>query len=718
MLSKQYSGQGSGKCVRQRKVFGRERCPAEKDVRQRKVSGRERCPAEKGVRQRKVSGRERCPAEKGVRLRKVSGRERCPAEKGVRQRNVSGFWHEQARSDRDNFVKINFENILDGKADQFTKLDWRDSDNLGTDYDYQSIMHYSRTAFSKNSKPTIEAINNPSMKFGNPQHRLSTKDIIEINALYDCRTTRYGWTAWSEYTPCDKRCKKSRERYCYHNGNIKMCGGNVNTYGIEKQVIDCLRCPDRDDTDFEGGIGVWFNTKGDDFDWTLHKRFTKTMLTGPMKDHTSGKGYYLYIESSIPRRPGDKARFVTTWLPFVRGGQCIKFAYSMYGRTTGRLSLMVEMKDRNVKYYIFLKNGNQGEGWKSGMGNIDLPPSVQYRLTFEAVIGSGTGYSDIAIDDVYIDPGLCNCQDDYASCKRWASKGGCNNETNNYSAINNPGTNNRSNMNLCTFKSDTDFERPYKKCTHRGGTEFFYCEAVHVSFNILVQNHVEPFTFHNILIHFSPSFVNHVVAKYSFYDRDDTDFEGGIGVWFNTKGDDFDWSMRKGFTQTMLTGPMKDHTSGKGYYLYIESSIPRRPGDKARFVTTWLPSVRGGQCIKFAYSMYGRTTGRLSLMVEMKNRNVKYYIFYKKGNQGEGWKSGMGNIDLPLSVQYRLTFEAVIGSGTGYSDIAIDDVYIDPGLCNCQDDYASCKRWASKGGCNNETNNYSAINNPGTNNGR
>ncbi|KAK3729721.1 hypothetical protein QZH41_019591, partial [Actinostola sp. cb2023] len=193
-------------------------------------------------------------------------------------------------------------------------------------------------------------------------------------------STRYGWTAWSEYTPCDKRCRRSRERYCYHNGNVKMCGGNVNMYGIEKQVIDCLRCPDKDDTDFEGNrMGIWHNTKGDDFDWTLHTWFTQTMLTGPMKDHTSGKGYYLYIESSIPRRPGDKARLVTSWLPFVRGGQCIKFAYSMYGRTTGRLSLMVEMKDRNVKYSIFLKKGNQGEGWKSGMGNIDMPPSVQYR---------------------------------------------------------------------------------------------------------------------------------------------------------------------------------------------------------------------------------------------------------------------------------------------------------------------------------------------------
>ncbi|EDO45453.1 predicted protein, partial [Nematostella vectensis] len=98
-----------------------------------------------------------------------------------------GFWHEQSRSDRDKYVRINWENILDGFADQFDKYGSQTIDDIGMDYDYKSIMHYSRKAFTKNGNPTIEAIHDPNMEFSNG-NILSPKDIIEINALYDCKS--------------------------------------------------------------------------------------------------------------------------------------------------------------------------------------------------------------------------------------------------------------------------------------------------------------------------------------------------------------------------------------------------------------------------------------------------------------------------------------------------------------------------------------------------
>lgn len=59
---------------------------------------------------------------------------------------------------------------------------------LGVSYDYQSIMHYGRTAFSKNGKPTIVVIGNENMDFGAPDKKFSARDVIEINALYDCKS--------------------------------------------------------------------------------------------------------------------------------------------------------------------------------------------------------------------------------------------------------------------------------------------------------------------------------------------------------------------------------------------------------------------------------------------------------------------------------------------------------------------------------------------------
>jgi hypothetical protein len=57
-----------------------------------------------------------------------------------------GLWHEQSREDRDLFVTINWQNIEPGKEHNFDQH-ITDGDDIGT-YDYGSIMHYPRTAFS------------------------------------------------------------------------------------------------------------------------------------------------------------------------------------------------------------------------------------------------------------------------------------------------------------------------------------------------------------------------------------------------------------------------------------------------------------------------------------------------------------------------------------------------------------------------------------------
>ena len=66
-----------------------------------------------------------------------------------------GLWHEQSRSDRDNFIEILFENIIPSQVHNFDKH-LQDGQDLG-DYDYDSIMHYPAKAFSVNGEPTIRA---------------------------------------------------------------------------------------------------------------------------------------------------------------------------------------------------------------------------------------------------------------------------------------------------------------------------------------------------------------------------------------------------------------------------------------------------------------------------------------------------------------------------------------------------------------------------------
>lgn len=62
-------------------------------------------------------------------------------------------------------------------------------------------------------------------------------------------------------------------------------------------------------------------------------------------------------------------------------------------------------------------------------------------------------------------------------------------------------------------------------------------------------------------------------------------------------------------------GPKADHTTGNGYFLYIDSSKPRQLFDKARLVhPNVFPSGQGVCTLRFYYNMYGsRNMGYLSV---------------------------------------------------------------------------------------------------------
>jgi len=97
-----------------------------------------------------------------------------------------GFWHEQNRPDRDDYVKINLENVDPEQAYIFNKMT-RElfGKSLEYDYDIQSIMHYPGNAFSNNNEPTIiDKRTNQQIQLN---EKLSVTDLKKLNDFYPCQ---------------------------------------------------------------------------------------------------------------------------------------------------------------------------------------------------------------------------------------------------------------------------------------------------------------------------------------------------------------------------------------------------------------------------------------------------------------------------------------------------------------------------------------------------
>jgi hypothetical protein len=128
-----------------------------------------------------------------------------------------GIYHEQSRSDRDNFIEIRWQNIQANAVHNFQtvpgSVDYYD-------YDYGSIMHYPRWAFSVNNQDTIVP-RQAGVTIGQ-RNGLSIGDRLTIAKMYErfftkgysgvwrAQTGRYGlwanatwssfqskWQAWS-----------------------------------------------------------------------------------------------------------------------------------------------------------------------------------------------------------------------------------------------------------------------------------------------------------------------------------------------------------------------------------------------------------------------------------------------------------------------------------------------------------------------------------------
>ncbi|XP_040203661.1 MAM domain-containing protein 2-like [Rana temporaria] len=136
-------------------------------------------------------------------------------------------------------------------------------------------------------------------------------------------------------------------------------------------------------------------------DWIHWNGSTPSDFTGPSFDHTTGYGYYLYINGQDSEE-GDFARLESPANCFT-GTHCLEFWYHMYGAAKYMMLRVSVLRDYGLED-VFTIEGDHGDMWY--LEKIFLPESDIIQIFIDGVRGEDFR-SDVAIDDISFYPGYC-----------------------------------------------------------------------------------------------------------------------------------------------------------------------------------------------------------------------------------------------------------------------------------------------------------------------
>uniref|UniRef100_A0A667ZV39 Metalloendopeptidase n=1 Tax=Myripristis murdjan TaxID=586833 RepID=A0A667ZV39_9TELE len=269
-----------------------------------------------------------------------------------------GFWHEQSRADRDDYVNIMWDRIEPGKEHNFKTYDDTVSSALNVPYDYGSVMHYSKTAFNIASDPTIVTKIPQFMDVIGQRMEFSDSDLLKLNRLYNCTTSS---------TFVDS-CNFEEENIC---GMIQGPGGNTKWEQLSS---------------VSGGPQSDFTNQG----------------------QCKGKGFFMHF-STVSGKAGDRAHLESRFLYPKPGSQCLQFFLYNSGAADDLLNIWVREYDKvnpegRMKLFKTISGGVMGS-WELHHVNLDV--RTKSRVIFEGVKGKLPSTGGLSLDDINLSSASC-----------------------------------------------------------------------------------------------------------------------------------------------------------------------------------------------------------------------------------------------------------------------------------------------------------------------
>ncbi|XP_058412531.1 meprin A subunit beta [Diceros bicornis minor] len=269
-----------------------------------------------------------------------------------------GFWHEQSRSDRDDYVTIMWDRILSGREHNFNIYDDEVSDSLNVPYDYNSVMHYSKTAFQNGTEPTIVTRISDFLDVIGQRMDFSDYDLLKLNQLYNCTSS--------------------------------------------------LSFMDSCDFELENVCGM-VQSSGDNADW---QRVSEVPV-GPENDHSNmgqcqGSGFFMHFDSSSVNVGATAVLESRTFYP-KRGFQCLQFFLYSSGSENDQLNIYIreysaDDVDGNLTLVEEIKDIPIGS-WQ--LYHVTLAATNKFRVVFGGVRGTGASLGGLSIDDINLSETQC-----------------------------------------------------------------------------------------------------------------------------------------------------------------------------------------------------------------------------------------------------------------------------------------------------------------------
>ncbi|NXF27926.1 ZAN protein, partial [Rhodinocichla rosea] len=153
-------------------------------------------------------------------------------------------------------------------------------------------------------------------------------------------------------------------------------------------------------------------------------------------------------------------------------------------------------------------------------------------------------------------------------------------------------------------------------------------------------------------------------------------FEEDFCGWVQADYSSIDWIRNKGPTPTPNTGPSSDHTTGDGYYIFLQGRADTSAGFVAHLVSPEC-SWEGTLCFRFWYHMYG-TAQTMALRVYVQKGEEQVVVWKEVGNHGDKWH--LGEVTVHATGNMRILLEGEWGEDVR-SNIALDDLSVVQGAC-------------------------------------